>query len=218
MKTRIKVCCIGSLEEAATAVRHGADAIGLVSAMPSGPGVISHGLAREIVRRVPPAVSCFLLTSRQDAGRIIEQQREVGAGVLQLVDALTGGTYSAMREALPGVKLVQVVHVRGEDSIVEAMEVAPEVDGVLLDSGDRRLAVKVLGGTGRTHDWAISRRVVARIEKPVFLAGGLTAENVRAAIGEVGPFGVDVCSGVRSGGRLDERKLAAFIEQVCGCG
>lgn len=214
MRPRIKICCISNIEEAALAIRYGADALGLVSAMPSGPGVISDDLARVIAQNIPPAVSSFLLTSRQDAETIIAQQRYVGASVLQIVDTLTHGTYAAMRAAMPGIKLVQVIHVQDEKSIAEALQVVPTVDGLLLDSGNQRLAVKLLGGTGRTHDWTISRRIVEQVQKPVFLAGGLRAENVRAGIKEVRPFGVDVCSGVRTDGKLDEGKLAAFFEQV----
>lgn len=183
--------------------------------MPSGPGVIADELAREIAARVPPAVASVLLTSRQSAAAIVEQQRYVRANTLQLVDRPARGTYRDLRDALPGVALIQVVHVCGAESIEEAAGVAPEVDAVLLDSGNQRLAVKELGGTGRTHDWRISRRIVEQLTRPVFLAGGLTPENVRAAADEAGPFGVDVCGGVRSAGRLDERKLAAFFEQ-CG--
>jgi phosphoribosylanthranilate isomerase len=214
MKTRVKICCMGSREEAQLAVSYGADAVGLVSEMPSGPGVISDELAREIAAHVPPAVASFLLTSRQSAASIIEHQRHVRANTLQIVDRLMIGTYKDLREALPGIALVQVIHVQDEESLEEALRVAGEVDAILLDSGNQRLAVKELGGTGRTHDWTISRRIVERTSVPVFLAGGLKPENVREAIEQVRPFGVDVCSGVRTEGRLDERKLAAFFEQV----
>jgi len=214
MRLRVKICCIGSVEEAALAVGYGADAVGLVSEMPSGPGVIPDELAREIAARVPPPVASFLLTSRQSAPGIAEQQRYVRANTLQIVDRLTHGTYQDLRDALPGIGLVQVVHVQDEEAVEEALRVAPDVDAILLDSGNQRLAVKLLGGTGRAHDWTISRRIVAQVDKPVFLAGGLRPENVREAIEQVGPFGLDVCSGVRTEGRLDERKLAAFFEQV----
>jgi phosphoribosylanthranilate isomerase len=212
VRPRVKICCIGSHDEAALAVRCGADAVGLVSEMPSGPGVISDELAREIAARVPPAVATFLLTSRQSAAGIAEQQHYVRANTIQIVDRLTHGTYRDLRDALPGIALVQVVHVHGEESLEEALGVAAEVDAVLLDSGNQRLAVKELGGTGRTHDWTISRRIVEGVTKPVFLAGGLTPENVRRAVAEVRPYGLDVCGGVRTGGALDERKLAAFFE------
>lgn len=214
MRLRIKICCIGSVEEAALAVGYGADALGLVSEMPSGPGVISDELAREIAASVPPGVASFLLTSRQRASSIIEQQRYVRSNTLQLVDRLAHGTYQDLRDALPGIGLVQVVHVQDEESLAEALRVAPETDAILLDSGNQRLAVKLLGGTGRTHDWAISRRIVEQVKKPVFLAGGLRPENVLEAVEQVEPFGLDICSGVRTGGKLDERKLSAFFEQL----
>lgn len=212
IRPRVKICCIGSLEEAALAVRYGAAAVGLVSEMPSGPGVISDEMAREIAAHIPPAVASFLLTSRQSAASIIEQQRFVRANVLQIVDRLTHGTYQELRDALPGVALVQVIHVQDEESVEEALGVAPDVDAILLDSGNQRLAIKELGGTGRTHDWTLSRRIVEQAKKPVFLAGGLKPENVCTAVEAVGPFGLDVCSGVRTEGKLDERKLASFFE------
>lgn len=214
MRLRVKVCCITSIEEAALAISYGADALGLVSEMPSGPGVISDERAREIAATVPPAVASFLLTSRQSAADIIEQERFVRASTLQIVDRLTDGCFGDLRRALPGIRLVQVIHIQDEESIEEALRVAPETDAILLDSGNQRLAVKLLGGTGRTHDWTLSRRIVEQSSKPVFLAGGLKPENVHEAIERVGPFGLDVCSGVRSDGRLDERKLSAFFREI----
>lgn len=214
MKPRVKICCISSLEEASLAVRYGASALGLVSAMPSGPGVISDELAREIASRVPPAVASFLLTSRQSAQAIIEQQHFIRASTLQIVDRLTHGTYQDLRAALPGIALVQVAHVQDEESVDEALHLSPDVDALLLDSGNQKLAVKELGGTGRTHDRTLSRRIVEQVGKPVFLAGGLNAENVRDAVEQVAPFGLDICSGVRTDGKLDEQKLAAFFAAV----
>jgi phosphoribosylanthranilate isomerase len=85
------------------------------------------------------------------------------------------------------------------------------VDALLLDSGNQALAVKELGGTGRRHDWAISRTIVEAASVPVWLAGGLTADNVAEAVATVRPFGLDVCSGVRVAGALDEGTLAAFV-------
>jgi phosphoribosylanthranilate isomerase len=218
MKPRVKICCMGSLEEARLAISYGAHAVGLVSEMPSGPGVIRDELARDIAAHIPPGVASFLLTSRQSASGILEQQRFIRANTLQIVDRLTDGTYKDLREALPGIALVQVIHVGGEESLEEALRVAPEVDALLLDSGNQRLAIKLLGGTGRTHDWTVSRRIVEQAGKPVFLAGGLKPENVCEAIEQVKPFGVDVCSGVRTDNRLDERKLTAFFEQVNSLG
>lgn len=211
---RLKICCISSLEEARLAIRHGASALGLVSAMPSGPGVIEEDLIREIARHVPPPIATFLLTASQDAAEIIDQQRRCRTNTLQLVDRLTAGSYEDLRRALPGIAIVQVIHVTGEASVEEACAVAPRVDALLLDSGNPALPVKELGGTGRTHDWTLSRRICAQVGVPVFLAGGLKPENVAEAIAQVRPFGLDLCSGVRTDGRLDADKLARFVAQV----
>ncbi|HYN84394.1 MAG TPA: phosphoribosylanthranilate isomerase [Pyrinomonadaceae bacterium] len=213
-RPRVKICCIGSAEEARAAVRAGASALGFVSEMPSGPGVIAEELIAEIVARVPPAVATFLLTCRQDVDSIVEQQRRTRANTLQLCDRVEPGAHEKLRERLPGVRVVQVIHVAGEESVEEAERVAPHVDAVLLDSGNQKLAVKELGGTGRTHDWDLSLRVRERVGVPVFLAGGLNASNVSEAVRRVGPFGVDVCSGVRTDGRLDAGKLEGFFRAL----
>jgi phosphoribosylanthranilate isomerase len=210
-RTRLKVCCIASVDEARLAVRLGADALGLVSAMPSGPGVIPEDRIAEVAASVPPPVATFLLTSLRDADAIVEQQRRCRTDALQLCDALPDGAHAHLRAALPGVALVQVVHVEGEASVERALAAASHVDVLLLDSGRPDAATKVLGGTGRTHDWALSRAIRDRANVPVFLAGGLRAENVGAAVRRVEPFGVDVCSGVRTDGRLDAAKLEAFV-------
>ncbi|HEX8184997.1 MAG TPA: phosphoribosylanthranilate isomerase [Blastocatellia bacterium] len=214
VRPRVKICCISSIEEAWMAIGYGASAVGLVSAMPSGPGVISEDLIAQIAAIVPPAVSSFLLTSEQDATAIVAQQRLSGTNTIQICDRLESGTYQQLRAAMPGIALVQVIHVNGEGSIQEALSVAPQVDAILLDSGNPSLKIKELGGTGRAHDWAISRQIREAVEKPVFLAGGLSASNISEAIKLVRPFGIDVCSGVRTNGRLDEAKLSDLFEQA----
>ncbi len=211
---RVKICCIASVDEASLAVEHGASALGLVSHMPSGPGVISDEQIAEIAATVPPAIGTFLLTSRQNVADIVRQQRFCRTNTIQICDHLTQGTHRELKDALPGISLVQVVHITGPESVEEAAQVAPHVDAVLLDSGNQRLAVKELGGTGRTHDWTLSRAIRERIGVPLFLAGGLTPENVGQAIAEVGPFGLDVCSGVRTEGKLDAANLKRFFAAV----
>jgi phosphoribosylanthranilate isomerase len=208
---RIKICCIQSLDEAWLAVRHGASALGLVSRMPSGPGVIDEALIAELARATPPGVTSVLLTCEQEPRAIVEQQRRCRASALQLCDTLESEGYPLLREELPGVRIIQVIHVTGREALDEAVAVAPLVDALLLDSGNPRLAVKELGGTGRTHDWTISREIRERVDCPIWLAGGLRPENVAEAIAEVGPFGVDICSGVRINGRLDAGKLERFV-------
>lgn len=214
MKTRVKVCCIADEDEARLAISLGASAVGLVSEMPSGPGVISEEEIRRIARTIPPGVSSFLLTSLQSAQEIIEQHHRCRTSTIQICDTLKSEALKTLRESLPGISLVQVIHVRDESSVDEAVRVAPRVDAILLDSGNQSLPVKELGGTGRVHDWSISRRIVEDVEIPVFLAGGLNPQNVREAIETVLPFGLDVCSGVRSDGRLDHDRLSAFMQQV----
>jgi phosphoribosylanthranilate isomerase len=213
-RPRVKICCIGSIAEARAAIQLGASAIGLVSEMPSGPGPIREELIREIAARIPPGVASFLLTSSQDAASIIEQQRRCNVNTVQICDRLEKSSYDEMRAAMPGISLVQVIHVRGEEALEEALRVAPQVNAILLDSGNQSLAVKELGGTGRRHDWTISRKIREQADVPVFLAGGLRADNVREAVETVGAFGLDVCSGVRTGGRLDGRKLRALFSEL----
>jgi phosphoribosylanthranilate isomerase len=209
---KVKICCISSLAEAEMAIQAGADALGLVAAMPSGPGVISDDLIREIAHCTPPPIATFLLSSHTQVPRLIEHVRMVGANTLQIVDALAEGTYAELRLGLPGINLVQVIHVIDEKSVEEALAIAPQVDALLLDSGNPNLAVKELGGTGRVHNWSLSRQIVEQCGKAVFLAGGLKTENVQAAIEAVQPWGLDLCSGVRSEGKLDPWKLEAFFK------
>ena len=200
------------------AVESGASALGLVSHMPSGPGVISEELIAKIAATVPPSVGTFLLTCKQHVEAIIEQQRFCRTNCIQICDRLTSAEHRQLRKALPGISLIQVVHVAGMESVDEAIAAGECVDAILLDSGNQSLEVRELGGTGRVHDWAISREIRERISIPMFLAGGLNAGNVRRAIGEVGPFGLDLCSGVRTSGKLDREKLQAFFDEVeAGC-
>lgn len=213
-RPRIKICCIRSVEEAWTAIRHGASALGLVSEMPSGPGVIPEETIAEIAASTPPPVATFLLTSLQRAESIVAQQRRVRTTTLQLCDRLSSASHRELRQALPGIGIVQVVHVTGPESVDEALAVAAEVDAILLDSGNPSLPVKELGGTGRRHDWDLSRRIREAVPVPVFLAGGLDPGNVAEAIRQVGPFALDVCSGVRTDGTLDGQKLALFFSRI----
>ena len=196
------------------AIDHGASALGLVSEMPSGPGPIPEDLIKEIAAVVPPAISSFLLTCRQDVDAIIGQQRRVGVNTIQICDRLEKGSHERLRKALPGISLVQVIHVTGPESVDEAVAVAPDVDAILLDSGNQTLAIKELGGTGRVHDWRLSARLREAVGVPLFLAGGLKPANVADAINQVRPFGVDVCSGLRTDGKLDEEKLGSFFKAI----
>jgi phosphoribosylanthranilate isomerase len=208
--TQLKVCCIASVAEAELAVAQGATALGLVSAMPSGPGVVADDVIRDVSAWARGRARSFLLTSRTTAESIAEQVEALRPETVQLVDALPVGAHAVLRRMAPQVRLVQVIHVRDEADVIEALRVARIVDELLLDSGNPALAVKELGGTGRTHDWTLSARIVRESPVPVWLAGGLRAENAAQAIATVRPHGLDVCSGVRRDGNLDQVRLAAL--------
>lgn len=214
MRPRVKICCISSIAEAQLAVQAGADALGLVGPMPSGPGVLPLSLIRQIAASVPPPVATFLLTSATTVYDIVQQHQQAPTDTLQLVDALEGEAYEVLRQQLPAVRIVQVIHVLDETSVTTAQRIAPQVDALLLDSGHPNLATKELGGTGRVHNWTLSRRIVEAVETPVFLAGGLKPTNAVAALQQVHPFGLDVCSGLRTHGQLDPQKLQAFFHAV----
>jgi phosphoribosylanthranilate isomerase len=213
-KTRVKICCIRSVDEAMLAIRYGASALGLVADMPSGPGVIPEELISEIASAVPPYVTSVLLTSRKNVDKIVKQHQRCGTNAIQMVDRLEIDSYGELKEMLPGIDIIQVIHVVGEESIDEAIKIAPQVDAILLDSGNPDLEIKELGGTGRTHDWDLSQKIRDSTGKPVILAGGLNAENVVDAIRRVEPYAVDVCNGVRTNNTLDEAKLSLFIDRV----
>lgn len=212
--TRLKVCCIRDRRDIELAVRHGASAVGLVSAMPTGPGVLADREIADLLDRVPEGTDAFLLTSETDVEKLVEQARRFRPDVLQLVDRLSPRAHGELRSRLPDLRLAQVVHVTGGDAVDEAIRVASGVDMLLLDSGRPDAEERELGGTGRTHDWSVSRRIRDRVEAPVWLAGGLRPGNVAEAVRAVRPHGVDVCSGLRPEGHLDADVLARFVAAV----
>ncbi len=211
---RIKICCISSLQEAQMAIACGADALGLVGAMPSGPGIISDELIQQIAKKTPPPIATFLLTSQTKAADIIAHYKKAQTTTIQIVDELTDNAYHQIRKALPHVKLVQVIHVIDDDSIQQAINVSQHVDAILLDSGNPNLKVKELGGTGRTHNWDLSKKIRQQIAVPLFLAGGITPQNIKKAYEYVKPFGIDLCSSVRTDGKLDKDKLIMLFKAI----
>jgi phosphoribosylanthranilate isomerase len=213
-RPRVKICCISSIEEAKIAIENGASALGLVGHMPSGPGVIEDELIYQIARIVPPPISTFLLTSETKPKDIITHYKRVQTTTIQIVDELEERAYELLRNELPYVKLVQVIHVIDDNSVKEAIEISNYVDAILLDSGNPNLSVKELGGTGRIHNWELSREIRKSIPIPLFLAGGLNKDNVRQAIETVEPYGLDLCSSVRTDGKLDRQKLKDFFKAI----
>lgn len=214
MNPKVKICCISSVEEARIAIEHGASALGLVAKMPSGPGPIADELILDIARTVPPPIATFMLTSETAAQAIIAHHRRTLTNTIQIVDELAEGTYEQIKRELPTIKLVQVIHVIDESSVEEAIRIGASVDALLLDSGNPKAAIKELGGTGRVHNWGLSRKIAEQSKVPVFLAGGINADNVKKAVDEVNPFGIDLCSSVRTNGKLDPYKLSLFFQAI----
>lgn len=214
MKMKVKICCISNEEEAKIALESGANVLGLVAQMPSGPGTIADDLIQNIVQSVPSETLTFLLTPKTNPYEIIEHQRLTGTNCIQLVDAVKVEDYKILRDNLPNIKLIQVIHVLDNLSVEQAKQYAGVADMILLDSGNPNLSVKELGGTGRVHNWELSRLIVQSITTPVFLAGGLKPENILDAIDFVKPYGVDICSGVRTNGKLDLEKLRRFFKEL----
>lgn len=211
---RTKICCVMNRTELDLAVKHGAAAVGFVSHMPSGPGVIPEDTIAELVQATPFPVWSELLTSLTTLPDLLAQYHRLKPAALQICQPLLLDVLQGLREALTGVTIVHVVHVVDRSAIDEALTYAPHVDGLLLDSGHTDGPARQLGGTGQTHDWTLDAEIVQKVRVPVFLAGGLTPANVGEAIAAVRPFGVDVCSGVRTDDRLDEDKLSRFMSAV----
>jgi phosphoribosylanthranilate isomerase len=215
MRVRIKICCISSIDEAAMAVGAGADAIGLVGQMPSGPGVLDDDLVREIAASVPPAVGTFLLTQAADADAIADHVRRCATNTVQIVNHIAPSEYPKLIRLLPdSIRRVQVIHVEGREALDLIDGYSPYIHAFLLDSGRPTAAVQELGGTGRVHDWTISRQFVERSPRPVFLAGGLNSGNIQEAFGTVAPYGVDLCSSIRIDGKLSKSLLTEFVSAV----
>ena len=199
------------------AIQAGADALGLVGAMPtSGPGVIEDHTIRAISLELPAAVSAFLLTQERTAEAIADHVIRCAVSTVQVVNHVDPLELQTLRRLMPALRIVQVIHVEGSDALDLVRHYENFVHSFLLDSGTPGAAVPILGGTGRTHDWAVSAQIVRSTRRPVFLAGGLTPVNVVEAIRVVRPYGLDICSGVRSEGRLDIKKLRSYVEAIRG--
>ena len=213
-QVHVKSCCMVSVEEAHLAAGQGASAVGLVGEMPAGPGVIGVKAAAAIACEAPLGLETFLLTSGECAADIASELASCPASTVQIVRHIDPKEYPALIEAVPQVRRVQVIHIEDEGALALAARYAPYVDAFLLDSGRTSGPVPQFGGTGSTHDWTISARFVAQTALPVYLAGGLKSTNVYDAITQVRPFGVDLCTGVRTNDQLDEEKLKSFMEEV----
>ncbi len=209
MRTRVKICCMASPSEVRAAAIAGADAIGAVGPMPTGPGPVDDEAARAVIAATPPGVTPFLLTQEHTPEEVVRHVKATRAPVVQLVRHVDPRLHFELREALPYLKIVQVIHVEDETAIELARGYALTADALLLDSGSPQ--ADEIGGTARAHDWRLSRQIVSLVDKPVWLAGGITEANLAEAIEVVRPFGLDLCSGVRTLGKLDLKKLESLF-------
>jgi phosphoribosylanthranilate isomerase len=214
VKPKVKICCIQNTDEANLAISFGASALGLVGKMPSGPGPISDKVIKEIASHTPIGIDTFLLTSEIKKTKIKGHHDRTATTAIQLVDDPEPGTYEYLKTHLSDIKIIQVIHVMDESSVEDALRICNKVDALLLDSGNPKLSTKILGGTGNTHDWSLSRKIVEQSSIPVFLAGGLRTHNVKQAMDEVQPYGLDLCTGIRTNGQLDPYKLEAFFRAI----
>lgn len=212
-KIKVKICCINSKKEAQIAYKYGASSIGLVSKMPSGPGIISDSLINKIVNSSPAGLKTTLLTCYTSPNKIINQHKKAKTNNIQLVKKIDIDNYGIIKKALPYTKLIQVIHITDKDIIKNAIKISKQVDYLLLDTGSF-INKEELGGTGKVHDWNISKIIRNSVKIPVILAGGLNHRNVNKAIEKIMPFGVDVCSGVRTNDKLDLFKLKEFFNSL----
>ena len=208
----VKICGIRRHEDALIAAELGADAIGLlVGQGHNSPDFISPAVAREISRTLPPSVEAVLVTHIPEVDEIERLLLQSGIKAVQLHSEITADSVANLRERFPDLKVLKSVHVISADSVADPEAFRTVVDGFVLDTIN--VATDQVGGTGKTHDWSISQKIITRYpEIPIILAGGLTSENVRSAIEYVHPFGVDVNSGTKgSDGFRDARKMREFI-------
>jgi phosphoribosylanthranilate isomerase len=214
MRTRIKICCIASAEEAQLAIAAGADALGFIGVVPPSPRAIPDEAIAGIAATVPPPVATVLVSSQRDAEAISAQVRRTRPSVIQVVAPIDPAEWALLAELEPHLRRIQVIHVEGPEALDFIPLYAPHVHAFLLDSGKAASATPYYGGTGETHDWAISAAFVARSPLPVFLAGGITPANAAEAIRQVRPYGLDLCTGLRTDGRLDPARLAEVVRAV----
>jgi phosphoribosylanthranilate isomerase len=210
---RTKICGIRNHEDALTAIRAGANAVGfLVGITHLAEDKIDKETAKEIIGKLPPFVSRVLVTHFTNENAIVDLAEYLGVDTIQIHDYIPPKAVLHVKETLPYCKIIKAVHIINESEAVELMHDFETVsDALLLDS---RTADR-LGGTGMVHDWNISKKIVSLSQVPVILAGGLTNTNVFDAVVKTRPFGVDVNSGVEVTGWKNYEKIKQFITEAC---
>ncbi|MBI3781982.1 MAG: phosphoribosylanthranilate isomerase [Deltaproteobacteria bacterium] len=216
MSVRIQIAGVATLDEALALEALGVDALGFTVRLPSGlHDDLTEAKARSIISALPPFISTVAITYVDNAREAVDLCRYLGVSALQLHGEFPAADIDLVRAGLPHLKIIRAVHVTGEQAFVEARSLARRVDALILDTFDPQTGRH--GATGKTHDWTISRKIVEGVPAKVILAGGLTPENVGAAIRTVRPWGVDVHTGVEDAdGRRDVGRMQAFVAAVRG--
>ena len=211
MPVRVQIAGVSTLDEALAAAAAGADALGFTVCLPTGlHDGLTEAKARGIVAALPPFIASVAITYVDNARAAIELCRYLGVSTLQLHGAFPTRDLPLLRAGLPHLKIIRAVHVTGPEAIAEARALERHADAIILDTYDA--ATGRHGATGKVHDWSVSRALVEQVRTPMILAGGLTAENVAAAIDTVHPWGVDVHTGVEGAdGRRDLERMRRFI-------
>ena len=213
----VKICGVRRQEDALLAAELGADAIGLlVGQKHTSPDFIFTTVAKDIARALPPSVEAVLVTHVEDLDELERLLQQSEIRTIQLHSEIAPSSVERLRGRLPHLKIFKSINIISADSVAYPEAFEKLVGGFVLDSIN--VATGQLGGTGKTHDWSVSRQIVMRyLEIPIILAGGLNSENVRSAIEYVHPFGVDVNSGTKApDGFKDTRKIEEFIVQAKG--
>ncbi|MFA5384974.1 MAG: phosphoribosylanthranilate isomerase [Eubacteriales bacterium] len=209
---KIKICGINNFEDLQSCIKAGADALGFLVGLthPAEDKLEDIRLAKSLIDRIPPFVSTVMVTHLTNEGEIVNLARCMGTTSVQINDYTEPSVLKKVCDGLKDIKIIKSVHVTGSDAIELTKAYLPFADAILLDSreGPR------IGGTGKTHDWEISRKIVQESNKPVILAGGLNPGNVYEAVKKVQPFAVDVNSGVETNFRKDPAKINLFINEA----
>jgi len=208
-RVRVKVCGITSFKDLNMVVEAGADAVGFVVDVPQSSKSLSLDEAEKLIRATPVFVETVAVTVFACLKSLKEICEKLNPDLVQ-VHGLRFN--EKIRETFPNTRLIGAVQAKSEGAVVAALDLSKTFDAVLVDSHVHGS----YGGTGKTHDWNLSRRIRDVIHpKPLILAGGLTPENVKEAIRVVKPHAVDVSSGVESRpGAKDRYKVLQFIERA----
>jgi len=210
-RVRVKICGITREEDLAVAVAAGADAVGFLVGVPSSPRNLTLERAERLLRQVPIFVDSVVVMAPQNINGLVEICEGLKPTAIQ-IHGKKNFDASEIRERIKDTRLIKTVYVTKDALKETVIEDLKTFDAVLLDS-----FTKVqYGGTGRVHDWTLSRQIKEAVAPlPVILAGGLKPENVKEAILTVQPYAVDVASGVELRPAVkDHEKIRAFVENA----